>query len=46
MLVLRETETGTLDRMRLELPISVLRTRYVPGRWDVIAVILVFAFFA
>ena len=32
--------------MRLELPISVLRTRYVPGRWDVIAFILVFAFFA
>jgi len=32
--------------MRLELPISVLRHRYVPGRWDVIAFILVFAFFA
>ena len=32
--------------MRFELPISVLRTRYVPGRWDVIAFILVFAFFA
>jgi NitT/TauT family transport system permease protein len=31
--------------MRLELPISVLKTRYVPGRWDVIAFILVFAFF-
>jgi NitT/TauT family transport system permease protein len=37
---------GTLDRMRLELPISVLKTRYVPGRWDVIAFVLVFAFFA
>jgi NitT/TauT family transport system permease protein len=32
--------------MRLELPISVLRTRYVPGRWDIIAFVLVFAFFA
>jgi NitT/TauT family transport system permease protein len=32
--------------MRLELPISVLRTRYVPGPWDVIAFILVFAGFA
>jgi NitT/TauT family transport system permease protein len=32
--------------MRIVLPISVLRTRYVPGRWDVIAFILVFAFFA
>ena len=32
--------------MRLELPISVLKTRYVPGRWDVIAFILVLAFFA
>jgi NitT/TauT family transport system permease protein len=28
------------------LPISVLRNRYVPGRWDVIAFVLVFAFFA
>jgi NitT/TauT family transport system permease protein len=28
-----------------ELPISVLRQRYVPGRWDVLAFILVFAFF-
>src|SRR6476646_8729629 len=27
------------------LPISVLRDRYVPGGWDVLAVILVFAFF-
>jgi NitT/TauT family transport system permease protein len=27
------------------LPISVLRNRYVPGRWDVLAFILVFAFF-
>ncbi|MGH8299522.1 MAG: ABC transporter permease [Steroidobacteraceae bacterium] len=32
--------------MRLELPISVLKNRYVPGRWDVIAFVLVFAFFA
>jgi len=32
--------------MRFELPISVLKTRYVPGRWDVIAFILIFAFFA
>jgi NitT/TauT family transport system permease protein len=32
--------------MRLQLPISVLKTRYVPGRWDLIALILVFAFFA
>jgi NitT/TauT family transport system permease protein len=32
--------------MRLErLPISVLRTRYVPGAWDVLAFVLVFAFF-
>jgi NitT/TauT family transport system permease protein len=31
-----------LDR----LPISVLQNRYVPGRWDVLAFILVFAFFA
>ncbi len=41
-----ELRPGTLDRMRLELPISVLKTRYVPGRWDVIAFVLVFAFFA
>jgi NitT/TauT family transport system permease protein len=27
------------------LPISVLRTRYVPGGWDVLAFVLVFAFF-
>jgi NitT/TauT family transport system permease protein len=32
--------------MRFELPISVLKTRYVPGRWDVIAFVLVFAGFA
>ncbi|MGA7540685.1 MAG: ABC transporter permease subunit [Steroidobacteraceae bacterium] len=38
--------SGTLDRMRLELPISVLKNRYVPGRWDIIAFVLVFAFFA
>jgi NitT/TauT family transport system permease protein len=32
--------------MRLErLPIAVLRTRYVPGGWDVLAFVLVFAFF-
>jgi len=32
--------------MRLDrLPISVLRTRYVPGGWDVLAFVLVFAFF-
>ena len=32
--------------MRLErLPIAVLRTRYVPTGWDVLAFILVFAFF-
>jgi NitT/TauT family transport system permease protein len=32
--------------MRLDrLPISVLRTRYVPGGWDVLAFILVCAFF-
>jgi len=30
-----------LDR----LPISVLRTRYVPGGWDVLAFLLVFVFF-
>jgi len=46
MLVLQETETGKLDRMRLELPISVLKPRYVPGPWDVIAFILIFAGFA
>jgi NitT/TauT family transport system permease protein len=27
------------------LPISVLRTRYIPGGWDVLAFVLVFAFF-
>ena len=27
------------------LPISVLRTRYVPGGWDLLAFVLVFAFF-
>jgi NitT/TauT family transport system permease protein len=32
--------------MRFELPISVTKHRYVPGRWDVIAFVLVFAFFA
>jgi NitT/TauT family transport system permease protein len=32
--------------MRLDrLPISVLRTRYVPGGWDVLAFVLVFALF-
>ncbi len=32
--------------MRLDrLPISVLRTRYVPGGWDLLALVLVFAFF-
>ena len=32
--------------MRLDrLPISVLRTRYVPGGWDLLAAVLVFAFF-
>ena len=32
--------------MRIErLPISVLRTRYVPGGWDLLALVLVFAFF-
>src|SRR5438105_4481555 len=32
--------------MRLDrLPISVLRTRYVPGGWDLLAFVLVFAFF-
>jgi NitT/TauT family transport system permease protein len=32
--------------MRLDrLPISVLRTRYIPGGWDVLAFLLVFAFF-
>jgi NitT/TauT family transport system permease protein len=32
--------------MRLyRLPISVLRTRYVPGGWDLLAFVLVFAFF-
>jgi NitT/TauT family transport system permease protein len=32
--------------MRLELPISVLKNRYVPGKWDIIAFVLVFAFLA
>jgi NitT/TauT family transport system permease protein len=32
--------------MRFELPISVVKHRYVPGKWDVIAFVLVFAFFA
>jgi NitT/TauT family transport system permease protein len=32
--------------MRLDrLPISVLKTRYVPGGWDLLAFVLVFAFF-
>jgi NitT/TauT family transport system permease protein len=32
--------------MRLDrLPISVLKTRFVPGSWDVLAFVLVFAFF-
>src|SRR5262252_8372817 len=32
--------------MRLDrLPISVLRTRYIPGGWDVLAFLLVFTFF-
>jgi NitT/TauT family transport system permease protein len=32
--------------MRLDrLPISVLKTRFVPGGWDVLAFVLVFAFF-
>ena len=32
--------------MRLDrLPISVLKTRYVPGGWDVVAFVLVFVFF-
>src|ERR1700719_577930 len=32
--------------MRIDrLPISVLRTRYVPGGWDLLAFVLVFAFF-
>src|SRR6202790_1992625 len=32
--------------MRLDrLPISVVRTRYVPGGWDLLAFVLVFAFF-
>src|SRR2546430_14198459 len=38
--------SGKLRRMRLDrLPISVLRTRYVPGGWDLLAFVLVFAFF-
>src|SRR3984893_4012908 len=38
--------SGTLRRMRIErLPISVLRTRYVPGGWDLLAFVLVVAFF-
>src|SRR5438309_4046932 len=38
--------SGKLRRMRIErLPISVLRTRYVPGGWDLLAFVLVFAFF-
>jgi NitT/TauT family transport system permease protein len=40
------TGNGHTARMRFELPISVLRTRYVPGRWDLIAFVLIFAFFA
>jgi NitT/TauT family transport system permease protein len=32
--------------MRLDrLPISVLKTRFIPGGWDVLAFVLVFAFF-
>ena len=27
------------------LPISVIRDRYVPGGWDILAFVLVFAFF-
>ncbi len=40
------TGNGHTARMRFELPISVLKARYVPGRWDVIAFVLIFAFFA
>jgi hypothetical protein len=37
--------SGKLPRMGIDrLPLSVLRTRYVPGGWDVLAFILVFAF--
>jgi NitT/TauT family transport system permease protein len=37
---------GQTRRMLLSrLPISVLRTRYVPGGWDVLAFLLVFVFF-
>ncbi|MGB6486850.1 MAG: ABC transporter permease subunit [Steroidobacteraceae bacterium] len=38
--------SGKLDGMRFELPISVVKPRYVPGPWDVAAFILVFAGFA
>jgi NitT/TauT family transport system permease protein len=37
---------GQTPPMRIErLPISVLRTRFVPGGWDLLAFVLVFAFF-
>ncbi|MGA8093574.1 MAG: ABC transporter permease subunit [Steroidobacteraceae bacterium] len=38
--------SGKLAGMRFELPISVVKPRYVPGPWDVLAFILVFAGFA
>ena len=38
--------SGKLDGMRFQLPISVVKNRYVPGGWDVLAFILVFAGFA
>src|SRR5256884_3634181 len=37
--------SGKLRRMRLDrIPISVLKTRFVPGGWDLLAFVLVFAF--
>jgi len=41
------TPIGQTAPMRLvdRLPISVLRTRYVPGGWDLLAFVLVFTFF-
>src|SRR5579872_6816115 len=38
------SRSGTLRRMLLDrLPISILRTRFVPSRWDVLAFLLVLA---
>src|SRR4029077_10691480 len=42
----RHAVRANFAEMRIDrLPISVLRTRFVPGGWDLLAFVLVFAFF-